>query len=231
MSTAFEPRDIRACVFDAYGTLLDFGSAVAGMRDRLGDRADMLNELWRRKQLEYTWLRTLMRRHADFRRVTEEALDYALEALGLSDDSLRSALLAAYDRLPPYPEVPEMLQRLRRADLRTAILSNGSPEMLDKGVRSAGIAELLDLVLSVEDVGVFKPDPEVYMLATRSLRLEARNILFLSSNAWDAAGAASFGFPTVWVNRSGAPRERLPGEPVAELDDLAGLPPLLGVSG
>ncbi len=230
MSRALDAETIRACVFDAYGTLLDFSSAVAGEKAVLGDRADALDALWRRKQLEYTWLRALMRRHTDFRTVTAEALDHAMEALGIGDEGLRDRLLAAYDRLAPYPEVPATLERLAAGGLRLAILSNGTPEMLASGVASAGIGGRLEAVLSVEEVGVFKPDPEVYMLATRSLGLAAREIAFLSSNAWDAHGAASFGFRAVWVNRSGAPRERLPGELAAEIPSLAELPALLGVA-
>ena len=227
MSATFDPSTIRACVFDAYGTLLDFSSAVAGEQAVLGDRAEALDALWRRKQLEYTWLRALMRRHADFRTVTADALDHAMAALGIDDGALRARLLAAYDRLAAYPEVPAALERLAGGGLRLAILSNGSPEMLASGVASAGIGDRLEAVLSVEEVGVFKPAPEVYMLATRRLGLAAREIAFLSSNAWDAHGAASFGFRAVWVNRSGAPRERLPGELAAEIPSLAELPALL----
>ncbi len=228
MTVSFDPSDIRACVFDAYGTLLDFASAVAGEKAALGDKADALNALWRSKQVEYTWLRALMQRHADFRRVTGEALDYTLEALGIEDAGLRGRLLAAYDRLAPYPEVPATLETLADHGMRLAILSNGTPEMLEAGVASAGLGGWLEAVLSVEEVGIFKPAPEVYMLATRRLGLAAREIAFLSSNAWDAHGAASFGFVTIWVNRGGAPRERLPGELAAEIRTLAELPALLG---
>jgi 2-haloacid dehalogenase len=222
---------IRACVFDAYGTLLDFNAAVAAESAALGDRGAELSALWRRKQLEYTWLRSLMRRHADFWQVTSEALDFGLEALGLQQDTgLRDRLLAAYRRLAPYPEVPAMLDALRRGGMRAAILSNGSPAMLEEGVAAAGIAGRLDHLLSVEEVGVFKPSPEVYHLATRRLGLAAHEIAFLSSNGWDVHGAASFGFRTLWVNRTGAPAERLPGAPVGVIPDLAELPRLLGLA-
>jgi 2-haloacid dehalogenase len=220
---------VAACVFDAYGTLLDFASAVEPSRARLGGRADALNALWRTKQLEYTWLRSLMRRHADFWQVTGEALDFALEHLGLDEPGLRDGLLAAYRRLTPFPEVRPMLERLQAAGLPRVILSNGSPAMLAAGVESAGLAPLLDAVLSVESVGVYKPDPRVYALAADHLGQPPDRIAFLSSNAWDVAGAACFGFRVVWVNRAGAPRERLPGLPAAEIAELSALPALLGL--
>lgn len=219
---------IDACVFDAYGTLFDVHSAAARCRDALGDRADRLSALWRRKQLEYTWLRSLMGRHADFAQVTAEALDYALAAVGSADPDLRRRLLDMYRRLDAFGEVPEVLGRLRRAGLPTAILSNGSPAMLDSAVGSARLGDLLDMVLSVESVGIYKPHPSVYRLAVDRLGVPAGRICFLSSNGWDAAGAAQFGFRVVWVNRYGQPPERLPAGPEALLEDLSGLPALLG---
>lgn len=224
--------DVAACVLDAYGTLLDVSSAVAAEAAALGTgRAEALSALWRRKQLEYSWLRSLMRRHADFATVTAEALDHGLEALGLAEDAgggLRARLLAAYRRLAPYPEVAAALAALRRQGVRTAVLSNGDPATLADGLAAAGIAGLLDHVLSVEEAGVFKPAPEVYGLATRRLGLAARETAFVSSNGWDAHGAASFGFRVVWVNRTGAPDERLPGAPIAVIPNLEPLPRLLG---
>lgn len=219
---------IDACVFDAYGTLFDVHSAAARCRDALGDRADRLSALWRQKQLEYTWLRSLMGRHADFAQVTAEALDYALAAVGSADPDLRRRLLDMYRRLDAFAEVPGVLGRLRRAGLPTAILSNGSPAMLDSAVGSARLGDLLDLVLSVESVGIYKPHPSVYRLAVDRLGVPAGRICFLSSNGWDAAGAAQFGFRVVWVNRYGQPPERLPAGPEALLEDLSGLPALLG---
>lgn len=224
-----EPRPVAACVFDAYGTLLDFNSALAAETAALGASADELSGLWRRKQLEYTWLRSLMRRHADFAEVTAEALDFSLEALGLAEPERRGRLLAAYRRLSPYPEVPAMLQTLKAHGMRTAILSNGSPAMLEEGVAAAGIAGLLDRVLSVEEVGIYKPAPEVYHLATARLGLAAPEIAFFSANGWDVHGAASFGFRTVWVNRTGMPDERLPGAAATTFRSLAELPAWLGL--
>ncbi len=220
-------REVDAVVFDAYGTLFDLASALAGEERALGERGPRLGELWRRKQLEYTWLRSLMRRHADFAQVTAEALDHALAALGIADAPLRHRLLGAYRRLAAYPEVPAMLAELRGRGLVTAILSNGEPEMLHDAVAAAGLAGLLDHVLSVEAVGVFKPDPRVYQHAQTVLGLRRARIGFVSANAWDAHGGASFGFRTWWVNRTGAPPEPLPGELAGTLPDLAALPTLV----
>lgn len=224
--------DIKACVFDAYGTLFDVNSAVAAHRDQLGPPADAVSTTWRSKQLEYTWLRSLMGRHADFWEVTEEALAFALERHGIdsapsAQPGLRAALMQAYLQLSPYPEVTTTLQALEQRGVRLAILSNGTPAMLEAAVANAGLAARFEAVLSVEAVGVYKPDRRVYQLAVEQLGLPREQILFLSSNAWDVAGAASFGFRVVWVNRFGQPRERLPGEPVAQLADLDGLPALL----
>ena len=219
---------IEACVFDAYGTLFDVHSAVARLRARVGERADALSQLWRSKQLEYTWLRALMGRHADFWQVTGEALDYALARTGV-DPAVREPLMQAYLALDAYPEVPDMLHRLREAGLKTAILSNGEPKMLAAAAKSAGIAELLDAILSVEEVGIFKPHPKVYQLAVDRLGVGPARIAFQSSNAWDVSGAAAFGLRAVWINRLGLPPERLPGAAEHELGDLSGLPALLGL--
>src|SRR6516162_4596918 len=184
---------IRACVFDAYGTLFDYASAAAGCREALGERLAPLTTLWRDKQLQYTWLRALQGRHADFWQVTGDALDFALETLGLDDPPLRTRLMELYLSLDVFPEVPAMLQRLKAAGLKTAILSNGSPQMLDAMVKKAGTAEFLDVVLSVELVGVYKPNPKVYQLTVDRLAIPAGAISFQSSNAWDAYAASAFG--------------------------------------
>lgn len=221
--------DIAACVFDVYGTLLDFNAAVAKRRQRIGPKADALSALWRQKQLEYTWLRGLMDRHTDFWTVTGDALDHALAALEIDDAALRDELLALYRRLSPYPEVIDTLGTIRAAGMPTAVLSNGEPSMLADGLDAAGIAPLLDHVWSVEAVGVFKPHPSVYRLATEALSLPAGRIAFLSANGWDIAGAASFGLNAIWINRAGATPERLPAGPAAVLPSLAALPELIGI--
>jgi len=220
---------IRAAVFDAYGTLFDFNAAAARCRDALGADADRLSALWRDKQLQYTWLRALMGRHADFWQVTGDALDYALETLGIADPALRERLMGCYLTLDCFPEVPAMLARLKVAGLKTAILSNGSPKMLSAAVAGAGLGELLDAVVSVEEVGVYKPHPSVYQRAVDRLGVPADSVSFQSSNAWDAHGAAAFGFQVAWCNRYGQRRERLPGEIRASIATLAELPALLGL--
>jgi 2-haloacid dehalogenase len=220
-------RRVDAVVFDAYGTLFDLASALRDEERALGEKGQRLGELWRRKQLEYTWLRSLMGRHADFARVTADGLDYALEAVGIDDPPLRDRLLAAYRRLGVYSEVPDVLDALRGQQVTTAILSNGEPGMLAAAVGAAGLDGRLDHVLSVEAVGVFKPDPLVYELAVTTLRLPKERIGFVSSNGWDAQGAATFGFRTWWVNRLGLPSERLPGELAGVLPDLRLLPGLI----
>jgi 2-haloacid dehalogenase len=217
---------IKACVFDAYGTLLDYASAAARCRDVLGDKLEPLNALWREKQLQYTWLRALQGRHADFWQVTGDALDFALDTLGLTDPDLRRRLMNLYLTLNAFPEVPEMLHRVKAAGMKTAILSNGSPEMLDTAVKNAGIGPLLDAVLSVETVGVYKPHPRVYQLAVERLGITAEAISFQSSNAWDAYAASAFGMRVVWCNRYGQRPERLPGKPDHEVMSLAELPGL-----
>jgi 2-haloacid dehalogenase len=221
-------REICACVFDAYGTLFDFASAAAGCADVLGGKTAALTAMWRDKQLQYTWLRAVEGRHADFWQVTGEALDFTLEALRLGEGGLRERLMNLYLTLDAFPEVPEMLRSLKAAGLAPAILSNGSPAMLRAVVANAGLGHLLDPVLSVEEVGVYKPHPKVYRLAVDRLRLAPETILFLSSNAWDACAASAFGLRTVWCNRYGQGRERLPGAPDLEIRSLAELPGLLG---
>ncbi len=221
-------RGIRACVFDAYGTLFDFASAAAGCRDVLGERVGPLAALWRDKQLQYTWLRALQDRHVDFWRVTGDSLDHALETLGIDGPpGLRERLMGLYRTLDAFPEVPETLGRLKQAGFATAILSNGSPAMLGSAVEGAGIGGLLDAVLSVEEVGVFKPHPKVYRLAVDRLGVPAEAIAFQSSNAWDAYAASAFGMRVVWCNRYGQRPERLPGAPEREIRSLAELPALI----
>ena len=219
---------IHACVFDAYGTVFDYASAAAGCRDVLGDRLDRLNALWREKQLQYTWLRALQGRHADFWQVTGDALDFAVETLGLADPALRERLMNLYLKLDAFPEVPDTLRRLKAAGLKIAILSNGSPSMLKAAVENAQIGDLVDAVLSVEEVGVYKPHPKVYQLAVDRLGLGPRAISFQSSNSWDAYAASAFGMRVVWCNRYGQRRERLPGTPDREIRTLAELPEIVG---
>jgi len=220
---------IRVCVFDAYGTLFDVAGAARAAAAEPGGQLlaeiwPKLAEDWRLKQLQYTWLRAVTGRHADFWQVTGDGLDWALEAQGLAGDAaLRDRLMDLYRTLPAYPEVPAMLTALRARGRATAILSNGAPAMLADAVASAGIGDRLDAVLSVEEVGVFKPARAVYDLVGQRFGTAPDEVLFVSSNGWDAAAAADYGFVTAWVNRSGQPAERLPAPFACVLPDLSGL--------
>lgn len=227
MAKAPRIEGIRACVFDAYGTLFDFASAAAACQDELGGQVKPLTALWRDKQLQYTWLRALQQRHADFWQVTGDALDYALDTLDLASPALRERLMSLYLDLATFPEVPPVLSELKSRGFVTAILSNGTPPMLAAAVRSAGLDDLLDAVLSVEEVGAYKPHPSVYQLAVDRLGIAAGAISFQSSNAWDAYAASAFGMRVVWCNRYGQRPERLPGKPDAVVRSLAELPALL----
>ncbi len=218
---------IRACVFDAYGTLFDFASAAARCEDVPEERRAALTALWRDKQLEYTWLRTLQNRYADFWQVTGEALDFALESLDLAQPALRERLMELYLGLELFAEVPSVLGSLRERGFRTAILSNGSPKMLEALVTRSRLEHLFDAVLSADAVRVFKTHPKVYQYALRSLGLPASAIAFQSSNAWDAHAASDFGMRVVWCNRCGQRRERLPGALAFEIRTLRELPGLL----
>lgn len=222
-------EDIQACVFDAYGTLFDFNTAAHEARDELGEDWQRLSELWRLKQLQYTWLRGLGGHHADFWQVTGDALDFALATLNLDRPGLRARLMELYLHLGCYPEVPQTLRHLKAAGLKLAILSNGSMPMLTAAVRSNGLEEVFDAVLSVEEVQVFKPHPDVYRLAPTRLALAPERICFLSSNGWDAYSAKAFGFHVLWCNRFGQQPERIPATPDGEISDLAALPARLGL--
>ncbi len=221
--------DIGACVFDAYGTLFDVHSAVGRSGGALGDKAGPVSALWRQKQLEYTWLRSLMGAYVDFWQVTGEGLDHALAANGVADGALRQRLMDLYLNLDAYPDVPDALDALRAGGKKSAILSNGAPNMLRAAVESADLGGRLDAALSVDELRVFKPDPRVYQLAVDRLGVEAGRICFVSTNGWDAAGAAYFGFQVAWLNRFGQQPERLPGVPAATIETLAELPDLLGL--
>ncbi len=225
---------ITTCVFDAYGTLFDVAAAARTAatepgREALAEKWQELGQVWRLKQLQYTWLRAVANAHTDFWEVTQNGLDYALEATGLEGDAeLRERLLALYWELEAYPEVPAMLAALKTAGMNTAILSNGSPDMLNGAVQSAGIGDMLDDVLSVEDVNVFKPHRSVYDMVGKRFSCELEQVLFVSSNGWDAASAAGYGFYTVWVNRASEPMDRLPWTPQETQADLTSIPEIAG---
>lgn len=221
---------ITTCIFDAYGTLFDVSAAAREAaaepgREAFAEHWPQIARDWRLKQLQYTWLRAVMGAHCDFWKVTQDGLDWALEAAGLNGDKeLRARLLQLYWELSAYPEVTKMLGALKAMAMNTAILSNGSPDMLNAAVESAGIGEHLDDVLSVESVSIFKPARLVYDLVGARFGCAPEQVLFVSSNGWDAAAASAYGFRTAWVNRMGEPVDRLPAVPEHILTDLTGIP-------
>lgn len=224
---------VALCVFDAYGTLFDVDAAARRAASEPGGAAlaaawPGLSADWRRKQLEYTWLRSLAGAHVDFWQVTQDALDWAMEAASLDDPALRARLLDLYRRLDSFTEVPEVLRTLQGQGVRLAILSNGSRDMLDEAVASAGLDGMLDAVLSVDDVGIFKPAPAVYDMVGARFGTAPGDVLFVSSNGWDICSGAAYGFRTLWVNRAGAPMDRLHGTPDHVVRDLRALPDLIG---
>lgn len=222
------------CVFDAYGTLFDVNAAAreVASEPEMEDFASVWQQVathWRHKQLQYSWIRAITGAHEDFWQITQDGLDWALDATDQADPVLRERLLGLYWTLHAYPEVPDMLSKLKSGGLNTAILSNGSSAMLEGAVESAGIGSDLDAVLSVDAVGVFKPDRRVYDLVGQRFGCTASEVLFVSSNGWDAASAAGYGFETLWVNRAGDPPDRLPARPAHVTRDLTEVPRIAGL--
>jgi 2-haloacid dehalogenase len=216
----------QAYVFDAYGTLFDVHAAIGRHRAEAGPEAERFSEIWRGKQLEYSWTITLAGHYVDFWTLTERALDYAFARVPSVDRALRLKLLEAYLKLDLFPDAPNALAELKLRGLRLAILSNGSPRMLDAAVQGSGIGRLLDAVFSVDAVRAYKPRPEVYALVTDGLSITAQEVVFISSNRWDIMGAAAFGFRPVWVNRAGMPDEYADRRPAQVVTDLSALPSL-----
>ena len=210
-------------VFDAYGTLFDVHAAVRRHAEAVGPDADQLSAIWRAKQLEYSWTRTLMGRYLDFWTLTEQALDHAYACVPSADTSMKPALLDAYRSLDCYAEVPAVIKALKGDGKQLAILSNGSPDMLNSAVSAAGLDGIFDAVLSVDPLGIYKADPRIYEMVTTHFRAYPEAVSFQSSNRWDIAGATAFGFRTVWINRSGVADEYFDLPPKAVLPDLTGL--------
>ena len=211
---------IEACIFDAYGTLFDVNAACRELSKEVGDSWEQLASLWRLRQVEYTWLRNSMDEYIDFWQITSDALDYAMETLGIENNELREQLLNLYLKLEAYPEVKVLLTKLKQRGLKTGILSNGSMKMLNSAVDNAKIREFLDEILSVEECEIYKPASKVYDLVKIKMQINNENVLFFSSNAWDMHAASNYGFKTIWVNRFNAKLERLPGKPIEIVNSL-----------
>jgi 2-haloacid dehalogenase len=220
-------NNTKACIFDAYGTLFDVNAACRELSLDVGDKWQDLSNLWRLRQVEYTWLRNSMNEYIDFWEITSGALDYAMEVLHIHDKKLREQLLELYLKLEAYPEVKEILQKLKDKNFRTGILSNGSTQMLDSAVKNANIEDLLDVVISVEECKIYKPSSEVYDLVEKKTDIKKDNVTFFSSNAWDMHAAANYGFKTIWVNRFDGVMERLPGKPSAIVKTLNNIDELI----
>ena len=226
---------ITTCVFDAYGTLFDVAAAAREAaaepgREAFAEHWPAIAKTWRLKQLQYTWLRAIAGVHQDFWTVTQDGLDFAMEEQGLDDPDLRARLLQLYWELSAYAEVPDMLARLKAQGMNTAILSNGTPAMLEGAVSAAGLGEVLDVSLSVQSLGVFKPHRSVYGLVGEYFGCPAREVLFVSSNCWDACAASGFGFTVAWANRAGEPMDRLPWKPHHVVSDLTSIPNIAAAS-
>ncbi len=228
MTQAFS--GIRVCVFDAYGTLFDVHSAAAQHSAALGSLEQPVSEMWRAKQLQYTWLRSLMKAYDSFWQVTGESLDYAMASHGIENQELRDHLMNAYLNLGCFDEVPGVLKTLKENGISTAILSNGSPNMLDPVVENSGVSDYIDVSLSVDAVGTYKPSAEVYQMPCDYFDVNPEQIAFMSSNCWDAIGAAHFGFKVAWCNRYEQQLDRLPAKPHAEIKDLTELLSLIGIN-
>ena len=221
---------LNTCVFDAYGTLFDVNAAARiaanePNREIFKGVWPSVSNIWRMKQLQYTWLRSMTGSYTDFWSITQNSLDFALEAHKLQNDlTLRERLLALYWELQPYSEVSQMLKELKKNGIKTAILSNGSPEMLNGAVKSSNLYAVIDEIISVETVKIFKPSPLVYKQVEKIMECSKSDVLFVSSNGWDIAGAAGFGFKTAWVNRLKDPIDRLPHKPTHIVEDLTSIP-------
>ena len=213
----------KVCIFDAYGTLFDVNAACRELSIEVGEKWQDLANLWRLRQVEYTWLRNSMNEYIDFWEITGNALEYAMDVLEIKNQELKDKLLALYYKLDAYPEVKNILKQLKKEGYQTGILSNGSPNMLSSAVQNADIQNYLDKVLSVETCKIYKPSNKVYELIRKNYNVEKNEVAFFSSNAWDMHAAANFGFKAIWINRFEGKLEKLPGKPYAiikSLDDI-----------
>ena len=222
-------KKIKAIIFDAYGTLFDVNSAAEKCKEKLGDKWEGFANYWRTTQLEYTWLRSLMRRHKDFWQITEDSLDKSMNFYNI-DNSMRSELLNLYKVLSPFAEVRDALKKLKQSNYRLAILSNGTPDLLNELVVSNQLKDIFDDIFSVEEAGIFKPDSKVYDLPINKYNIEKNEVLFLSANTWDVSGAGNYGYNTVWLNRNNNIFDKLDFEPNKQISNLSELLDLISVS-
>ena len=212
-------KNIKAIIFDAYGTLFDVNSAAEKCKDKIGDKWENFANYWRTTQLEYTWLRSLMKRHKDFWQVTEDSLDKSMKAYDI-DSSMRNELLDLYKILSPFKEVPEVLKSLKEKDFKLAILSNGTPSLLDELVTSNNLENIFNDIFSIEDVGIYKPDSKVYDLPVNQYQIQKKEVAFLSANTWDVSGAGNYGYNSIWVNRNNNIFDNLDYKPQNEIKNL-----------
>ena len=219
-------KNIKAIIFDAYGTLFDVNSAAEKCKDKIGDKWEGFANFWRTTQLEYTWLRSLMKRHKDFWQVTEDSLDKSMKAFNI-DPSMKNELLNLYKVLSPFKEVPETLKKLKEKNFKLAILSNGTPSLLNELVRSNDLNDLFDDLFSIEEVGIYKPDAKVYDLPVKRYKFEKNEIAFLSANTWDVSGGGNYGFNSIWVNRNKSIFDNLGYKPQNEIKNLSELTKLI----
>ncbi len=215
-------KNVKAIIFDAYGTLFDVNSAAEKCKDKIGDKWENFANFWRTTQLEYTWLRSLMKRHKDFWQITEDSLDKSMRAFSI-DPSMKNELLNLYKVLSPFKEVPETLKKLKVRDFKLAILSNGTPSLLDELVKSNNLDKLFDDIFSIEEVGIYKPDSRVYDLPIKKYKIKNSEVIFLSANTWDVSGGGNYGYQSIWVNRNNNIFDNLDYKPSNQIKDLTEL--------
>ena len=215
-------KNIKAIIFDAYGTLFDVNSAAEKCKDKIGDKWESFANYWRTTQLEYTWIRSLMKRHKDFWKVTEDSLDKSMKAYEI-DYSMRNELLDLYKILSPFEEVPEVLKSIREKNLKLAILSNGTPTLLNELVKSNNLENIFDDIFSIEEVGIYKPDSKVYDLPINQYQIQKNEVVFLSANTWDVSGGGNYGYNSIWVNRNKNTFDNLDYVPKYQIENLSKL--------
>ena len=212
-------KNIKAIIFDAYGTLFDVNSAAEKCKDKIGDKWEGFANFWRTTQLEYTWLRSLMKRHKNFWQITEDSLDKSMKTFNI-DSAMRNELLNLYKTLSPFKEVPETLKKLKERNLRLAILSNGTPSLLTQLVKNNNIDNLFDDLFSIEEVGIYKPDAKVYDIPIKKYKIEKSQVAFLSANTWDVSGGGNYGYQSIWVNRNNDIFDNLDYKPINQIKNL-----------